>query len=183
MGDIAQLGEPKIKDLDAARRQHDVCGFDVAVNDPCVVSGHEAIGYLDDDRPRLIDRDWTTAYPCTEGLTGAICHRDKRSPIVALADFVNRTDPRVIEGRRRPRFAVKPLSRLWHRIVEFGREEFQSNDSPQLRILGAVDDSHTASAEAIEDRVVGYLAPFHSPPVQCVFARSAARGSDISAPV
>ena len=81
-----------------------------------------------------------------------ILHDDERSPVL-LADVVDRADVRVVQRRRRLRFAREPAQRLGIPRELFG-DELERNGTAQPRIFGLVHDAHAAAAELLDDAVV-----------------------------
>jgi len=72
------LREPEVEHLHGAVRAHsDVCGLQIAVNDPLLVGGFERLGDLLRDRQCLFDRDRALAIrsesvgPSTNSMTRA----------------------------------------------------------------------------------------------------------------
>ena len=81
-----------------------------------------------------------------------ILHDDERAPVL-LADVVDRADVRVVQRRRRPRFAREPAQRLRIPRELFG-DELERHGTVQPRVFGFVDDAHAAAAELLDDAVV-----------------------------
>ena len=76
-------------------------------------------------------------------------------PALALADFVERADMRMIEGRRRAGFAVEPLNRRTVLREAFGKE-LERHSAPETQVLGLVDDAHAPTAQQAEHAVMGH---------------------------
>ena len=72
---------------------------------------------------------------------------------VFLADFVNRTNVWVIQGRGGTGFASKTLKCLGV-LGQFLRKKLQGDMSAQIRILGFVNDTHPTPTEFREDAVM-----------------------------
>ena len=53
----------------------------------------------------------------------------------------------------------EPLARLWS-VREVGRQHFDGNVAIQLRVVGAIDLTHPASAEGSEDPVMAEFVAF-----------------------
>ena len=68
--------------------------------------------------------------------------------------FENLTDERVIQRRRRKRFAAKALARDGIR-GEMGRQDFDGYPAIQLRIVREVNLTHSAGANALDE----FIAP------------------------
>jgi hypothetical protein len=77
---------------------------------------------------------------------------DERS-LVLLADVVDRADVRVVQRRRRLRFAREPAQRLWIPRELFG-DELERHRTAEARVVGLVNDAHAAAAQPGDDTVV-----------------------------
>ena len=79
-------------------------------------------------------------------------HGDERMTFV-LADFVDRADVGMVQGRRSTRLAPKAFESL--RVLgKFVRKKFQGNEAPELGVFGLIDHTHAAAAELFDDAVV-----------------------------
>ncbi len=143
VGDIAQLGETKIEDLDPAGRQDDVCRFDIAVDDSSIVRRGQAFGDLNGDGSRLLEGDRTAEDPLFDGLAGAIGHRDKRLSVVGFADLEHGADSRAIERRGGFRLAQKALAHL-RVLAEIGGQEFEGHNAVEFLIPRPVHNPHAS---------------------------------------
>src|SRR4029077_12220542 len=71
---------------------------------------------------------------------------------VFLADFVDRTNVRMIQSGSGLGFAFKARQGL--RIAgDFGGEEFQGHETVEFDVFGFIDDTHPATAELFEDSI------------------------------
>ena len=129
--------------------------------------------------PGLMSR-WTRPLPCAASSASAICsptstamsvgkrlpvdlvverrafqqlHHDEMAARV-LADVVDGADVRMVQPRRRTRFALEPVD-CSPIARQFVRQEFQSHRSPQPGVLCFVDLSHAAASKFVRDAVVG----------------------------
>src|SRR5580700_584354 len=70
-----------------------------------------------------------------------------------FADFVDRTDIRMIQSRRSASLAAEAFQsvRLLRHIV---RKKFKGDEAAKLGVLGLVDNTHTAAAKLLDDAVV-----------------------------
>ena len=59
-------------------------------------------------------------------------------------------DPRMLQARYDSHFTSKPLARRSHTDV-LRPDDLQGHDSAKRRLLGAEDDTHSASAESIQN--------------------------------
>ena len=80
-------------------------------------------------------------------------HCDER-PTGLLADIIDRANARMIESRRRMRFAPKAIERLCIVRQIFG-QEFQSYIAIKPNIPGLVDYAHSARAKFLNNAVPG----------------------------
>ena len=71
-----------------------------------------------------------------------------------FADFVDRADVRMVQGRCGTSLPPKSLKSLWVSRYLIG-QEFQGYKSPKLGVLGLVHHSHATTAQLFEDAVVG----------------------------
>src|SRR5262245_12542335 len=72
---------------------------------------------------------------------------------VVLADVEERADVRMVERRCDARLALEAFDRL--RIArQLGRQDFDGDLPAKPAVLGAIDDTHTATAELFDDAVV-----------------------------
>ena len=148
------LREPEVEDFHLARRrQHQVRGFQIAVDDAGGVRGGERVGYLCDEAGDLGHRQRPAGEASGERLALVVRHRDERLAVV-VADFVDRGDVRVIEragGARLPQQAGGGV-----RMADGVRgQELQRNPALEVRVLGKIDRTHPAGADVAEDPVVG----------------------------
>jgi hypothetical protein len=70
----AQLCQPEVEQLRAARGQHDVAGLQIAVDDPVAVCLVEGVGDFDGVAERPIERECTIHQPLSERLAFQILH-------------------------------------------------------------------------------------------------------------
>jgi len=79
-------------------------------------------------------------------------HGDERLTVL-LADVVDRANVRVIERGRSLRFPLEAGQSLGV-SGNFIRQELESNEAVQPRVLSLVDDTHTSAAQLLDDAVV-----------------------------
>src|SRR5216684_1310875 len=100
-----QLGQAKVEDFDrSAARYHDICGLDVAVNNPGAVSSFQARCDLTKNAERFRQRQCSSFESLFEALALVERHRDEQLAVL-LTELVNRADVRMVEGAGGPRFA------------------------------------------------------------------------------
>ena len=145
---IERLGETKVEKLRVTASGHeDVRRFDVAMNDVAAVRRVQRIGDLDRELERLVAGKRLAVDAFLQRLPFEPLHHDE-GPALVLADFVNDADVRMIQRRRGPRLADKPLERgLVGRHL--GRQELQRHRPAERRVLGLIDDAHSAAAQTL----------------------------------
>ena len=113
----------------------------------------QAVGRLDGDVDRLVgpQRPALDLFPQTLPLVAG--HGDEQLLILGLADLINRTDVRIVEGGGRPGFKDESLSRLGVQRP-LRRQELQGNRPVELDVLGLIDDTHAAPPDLLEDPVL-----------------------------
>src|ERR1022692_1051820 len=90
-------------------------------------------------------------------------HRQERMPVV-LADLVEGTDVRMIDGCRGARFLPEAFDR-YAVASHFLREKFQGDFPAEFQVLGAIDDAHATAAKFLDNPVVrDVLAGCHRSP-------------------
>ncbi len=147
-----RLGQPEVQQLHVARRRdHDVLGLEVAMNDPLRVRGREPAGDLLAHR----ERGGRVERPALQALTQVLAfdqlHGDVDAPVV-LVDLMNHGDVRVRDCRRRPRLAEEALALL---LAARGVDQhLERHCAAELLVLGSVDDAHATFAQATHDVVV-----------------------------
>src|SRR5271157_4555463 len=79
---------------------------------------------------------------------------DEEGASVLLADVMNGTDVRVIQGRGRPRLPLETAERL--RVVSnFVGQKLQGHETVQSDVLGLVNHAHSATTQLLDDAVMG----------------------------
>src|SRR5262249_44378457 len=82
---------------------------------------------------------------------------------IVLADVVDGADVRMIQRRGNPRFTVEPVERLRVR-GELGRQKLDRDLPAEPHVFRAINDAHSAAAEALENAVVSDRGPDHDAP-------------------
>src|SRR5208337_5543143 len=73
---------------------------------------------------------------------------------VLLADVINGADVGVIQGGSGPRLPLETCERL--RVVsDFVRQKLQGHEPVQADVLGLVNHAHSATAQLLDDAIVG----------------------------
>ena len=147
------LGQAEVEHLDLAVRRHlHVGGLQIAVDDALLVRGLERLGDLPRDGDRLGD-----GQPSPLQALGQVLpfHQleDEEGPAVRFFEAVDRRDVRVVERGEQLRFASESGQALG-----IGRHlEGQHLDrhlAVELRVGRAVDLSHTAGADRLDQAIV-----------------------------
>ena len=152
------LGEAEVEHLDlAARRQLDVRGLEVAVDDPLLVGFLERLGHLPRDRERLVHGDRPALQPRREVLALDELHHQDGDPRRVFErrglEAVEVRDARVVERGEELRLAIE-AGEPFGVGREGARQELERDVAAELRVPGAVDLAHAACAERGDDHVV-----------------------------
>ena len=101
-------GQPEVQHLDLPlRRELDVAGLQVAVDDPLSVRRFQGLRDLTADPQSFFERDRAAREPLRQRLSlDELQHEEARS--ARLFETVDRRDVRVIDGRQGARFALEP---------------------------------------------------------------------------
>ena len=99
------------------------------------------------------DGQGTSGNPVFEQHSFQKLHRNEGALLVP-ADLIDRTDIRMVQGGRRARFPPKSIERLAI-CRQFVGQKFKSDKPAQFQILRFVNDTHTATANFLENAVVG----------------------------
>ena len=136
----------------AARRHEDIRRLDVAMDDSLRVRGFQCVGHLNGDVQQPAERHRLFGNHLLEGLAFQQLHDDEVLAIM-LADVMDRTDGRVIQGRGSSSLPLESLQCL--RVAgEIGGKKLQRDGSAESRVFGVVHDSHPALAELREHAIV-----------------------------
>ena len=79
-------------------------------------------------------------------------HHDERLAVV-FAELVNGTDVRVLQRRRQAGLALESGQPLGRRD-RLGAQQLDRDLAAKLEVLGAIDDSHAALAEGVQQAIV-----------------------------
>ena len=88
----------------------------------------------------------------TESFTVNKFHGDERV-VILFADIINGTNAGVVESGSGVGFAAEALQGLGILLHVIG-EKFQGDDAIKAGVQGLVDNTHSASAEFLEDAIV-----------------------------
>ena len=146
------LGESEVQHLDdPIRRDLDVRGFQIAMDDPLLVCRFEGFGDLARDGERVIDRHAATRDPIREGVPLDELENE-RVGVAAVLKAVDRADVRMVERSEHLRLALEPRETI-RILCERVREDLQRDLAVQLRIARAIHLAHAAGADGGEDFV------------------------------
>jgi putative ABC transport system permease protein len=133
------------------RRQDDVRGLQVAMDDPARVRGVERVGQLVAPLDRLFDRQRAVRQADVERAPLEQFHQQERAPLV-IADVVERADVRMVQRRDDAGFAVEALERLGI-VCQAGGQDLDRDVAIESSIPGAIDLAHPAGADRRGDFV------------------------------
>ncbi len=120
--------------------QHDVAGFQVAVDDATAVGFFEAFANLDPAPERLLRRERAFLQGVGQGFSFQVLH-DQKVAAVLVADVVEGADVGMIQRGDGPRFPIEPLPGFWA-LRQVGRKNFDGYCALQARVPGAVHLTH-----------------------------------------
>ncbi len=120
---------------------------------PQRVRGVERVGDLHAEVEQGVHRQRPVRQPALQRRPVEQLH-DQERQVAVMADVVERADVRMVERRGGARLALEALERRGI-LRELGREELDGDLAAETRVLGAVDDTHPAFADLVEDAVVG----------------------------
>src|SRR5207302_9098292 len=129
---------------------HDVLGLDVAMDNPCGMRRGERTANLNRDLQSLREvQSRVTALPQSLSVN-KLRGDETRTP--SDANFVNRENVRMIQGRSRPRFLNESLQTLLIGGERF-RKYFNCDRSIQLQVAREINFTHSALANLRADFV------------------------------
>ena len=145
-----ELGQAEVEDLDApVPADEDVLRLQVAVDDPLVVRGGEAVRDLDRVVEGLAHREGRAREADAQALAFEQLRGEVR-PAVVVADVEDGEDVGMVEGGHRLRFDLEAPQAVG--VRGHGRGEHLEGDiAPEAVIAGAVDLSHASGAEETRD--------------------------------
>ena len=137
-----------------ARREHDVLGLEIAVDDPLRVRRAQRARHLvdDGDRAQQIEAALARQHG-VERFAVQILHHEEDGPVVRLAEVGDVDDVRVIDQARRARLAQEALDRLLAAAVPLV-EDLHRDLLADVDVLAAVDDAHAAATHDLAQLVL-----------------------------
>jgi hypothetical protein len=155
---VERLRQPEVEEFYlAVRRQLDVGGLEVAVNNALRVRGFECLGYVSKDRERFFNTQGVPRESFAESLARHQLHHQQPRFTYVLQPMDGRY-VRVIERGEHARFAFKALEAAFI-AGEVRGYELDGNIASEPRIASAIDLAHPALSEEVEHLVVTKRAP------------------------
>ena len=147
------LGKAEIENLGVtALGDENIGGLNVAMNDSFTVCGFEGVGNLDAEIEQEFELEGASADAMLQSGAFEEFHGEVGLSAI-LTDFVNRADVWMIERGGGAGLAPEAFEGL-RVFCEFVRQKFEGDVAAEVRILGFVDDTHTAAAEFFDDAVM-----------------------------
>ena len=135
----------------ACLRQHDVGGFEIAMDDPLAMRLVERVGDLGGDRQRLVERERPVLEPRGQRLALEMRH-DQVVGAIDAADVVDAADVGMIQRSDSSCLAFEAGSQI--RIVsDFTRQNLDRHRAIEAGVAGFVDLAHATRAKRAEDFV------------------------------
>jgi len=145
------LGKAKVEKLGAGLGEHDVAGFEIAMNDAGAVGLVESVGDFRADLENLIGRKRAFGNALRERFALDAFH-DQEIGAVLRADIEERADVWVIQSRDGFGFTLE--AELGGSVGgEMVRENFDGDRAVEAGVACAVDFAHAAGTERSEDFV------------------------------
>ena len=151
--------DSEVEQLHAARRQDDVGGLDIGVNDATTMGSVESISDLSGVLERLTDRYGPLGKTVGERFTVEKLH-DQVVDAIVTADIMQCADVRMIESRHRTCLVLEPLSpsRVAARITG---DDLDGDSTIETRIRCAIHLPHPAPANSGHDLIRAEPRPRH----------------------
>jgi hypothetical protein len=146
------LGEPEVEDLhDALRRDLDVGGLEIPVDDAFLVSGVERVGDLPGNRERVANGKRPSGHAIRERVPlDELEYEGERAGV--FLHPVDRADVWMIQRGEQARLALEARDPLGMGREGLG-EDLDRDIAPEPRIARAINLSHAAAAEQRVERV------------------------------
>jgi hypothetical protein len=153
-GSIVHSSDAEIEDLrGSVRKDHDIRGLDVAVDDSRRVGVLESPRDLQCNRERFVEGESTALQSRLKRFTVVERHGNEQLPVRGLADLVDRAHVRMIESGRGARLRHESGRGAGIRIEVRG-EEFQGDLTPEPLVSCSVDHCHAARADGFVHHVL-----------------------------
>jgi hypothetical protein len=148
---LGRARNAEVRDQGVAVGEHDVLGFDVAVNDAPAVGVPERLGHLAHQAHAFPHRERATPPEAVaQALAFHVGHREPEEP-AGVARIVDRQDVRVLEPGGEANLALEALRP--QRVGQPGMEHLQGDGSVVLEIAGEMDRGHAAAPELTLERI------------------------------
>jgi hypothetical protein len=162
------LCETEVENLHrSVRRDLDVRGLQVAVDDPLFMRDFEGLGDLPRDIQHLSERKSAALLMQIRRVRERVCERgaldeleNQEANVVGFLEAVDRADVGMVERREHSRFAFEarqsigmPGERRWQNL--------DGDIAPELRIVRTVDFAHAARAEQRVQAIPAKQLPGH----------------------
>jgi hypothetical protein len=148
-----ELGQAEIEDLQQpVRRDHQVLGLEVAMDDPGAMRLGQTVRELGAQVEHFAEGQGTRPEPPPQRLPLDALHDDVVRPghVGGRAHVVDVHDVRMIEGGGRACLAVEPLQEL---RVRAGAQDLDGDGPAEPGVTGAIDLAHASRTEAVDDLV------------------------------
>ena len=146
-----EFREPEVEQFGAASGEHDVCGLQVAMDDPLAMGVVERAGNLLRVRQCLVDRELAFAQAGCQRRPFEMLH-DQKIDLVMASDVVQRADVRMCQSGHRLGFACKTCTDLRIRS-DSAKQNLDCHATIEARVSRGKHFSHTASTEKPFDTV------------------------------
>src|SRR5262245_15416314 len=150
--DVVRLREPEVEDPHASvAQEHHVCRLQIAMHDPRLVRRAQTGGDLLRHVKSVGDWQRTVARESfLERLALIERHGEEQLTVVRLAGLIDGAKVRMVECTGHASLVEETLSRVAVEVM--GRQrKLEGNRSPEVGVLGAVDDSHSAVCQQLDD--------------------------------
>ncbi len=134
----------EIEQLGAVRREEDVRGLQIAMDDAVAVQGVQSREHAQRDRQSVSRRQRRLRQPLRQRLPLQQLHGQEELPVL-LAQLVELTDGRMIDACRHTRLALEPLPRLG--IGGIRPQRLDRDGTFEAVVVGRIDHAHASLAE------------------------------------
>ena len=151
---LGEFGEAEVEDLHVAfGADHDVLGFDVAMDDACFVCGNECFGNLNRDVEHVAEFHSVAAHALAQRHAFDVLHRDEWRPSsVSPISWTTQTFGWLSREAARAS-CVKRRRRSGSLLTKAGKH-FQRHTTTENRVGCEIDLAHPTFADEIHDLVV-----------------------------
>src|SRR5436190_10839090 len=153
--------ESKIRDMRLVLGiEKDIRRLEVAMQDAALMRVMNGARHLHDDRDAAANVLWTIGWTRKFPRERSAFHQfhGVEEAAIMFAYFINGNDMRMIEARARLSFAAKTAGRCFPRQVR-SQYHFQRHHAIQAPLPRAINDSHAAARDFIQELVVAEFRP------------------------